>query len=82
MFVVPAAEGPRLPGFQFDERGVPVPVIVGVLAAVADRPSAWGLALWFTGSNGWLGERRPVDVLDSDPELVVLAATRLVEELR
>lgn len=70
VFVVPTADGPQLPGFQFDERGVPLPAIADVLAAFADRLSGWGLALWFTGSNGWLGDRRPVDVLDSDPELV------------
>jgi hypothetical protein len=39
------------------------------------------LALWFTGSNVWVGAERPVDVLDSDPELVVQAAAHLAEEL-
>ena len=47
----------------------------------ADRLPTWELALWFTGSNVWVGGERPVDVLDSDPELVVQAAAHLAEEL-
>jgi hypothetical protein len=78
-----AADGTaRFPGFQFDERGVPLPVIADVLTAVADRLPGWELALWFTAANARLGDRRPVDVLDTDPELVVQAAAHLAEELR
>jgi hypothetical protein len=60
---------------------VPLPAVAGVLAAFADRPSGWGLALWFTCGTGWLGDRRLVDALPSDEEMVVQAATRLAEEL-
>jgi hypothetical protein len=81
VFDVPTADGPRLSGFQFDERRVPRPAIAGVLAAFADRLPAWGLALWFTGGNAWLGNRRPVDALNIDEDLVVQAATRVAEEL-
>ena len=82
VFVVPVADGERLPGFQFDERGVPRPVIADMLRWLADRVPTWDLALWFTaGGNVWLGGKRPVDALDSDPELVVQAAAHLAEEL-
>jgi hypothetical protein len=81
VFVVPAADGERLPGFQFDERGVPRPVIADVLRWFPDRLPTWELALWFTGSNVWVGDQRPVDALDSAPELVVQAAAHLAEEL-
>jgi hypothetical protein len=37
VFVVPAADGERLPGFQFDERGVPRPVIADLLRWFPDR---------------------------------------------
>jgi hypothetical protein len=72
----------RFPGFQFGTNGKPRPVIAQVLAAVDDRLTGWELALWFTGSNGWLGGERPADVLDSDPELVVEAAGHLAAEIR
>src|SRR3954447_404450 len=71
----------RFPGFQFGGNGRPLPVIADVLAAVGDRLTGWELALWFTGGNGWLGGKRPVDVLDGDPELVVEAASRLAAEI-
>jgi hypothetical protein len=81
VFIVSTADGERLPGFQFDGRGVPRPVIADVLRWFADRPSTWELALWFTDANVWVGGQRPVDVLDSDPELVVQAAAHLAGEL-
>lgn len=81
VFTVGPTGGQRFPGFQFSEDGRPRPVIAQVLAVLGERLSGWELALWFTGSNGWLGGERPVDVLDSDPELVVDAAGHLAAEL-
>jgi hypothetical protein len=81
VFTVDVEGAQRFPGFQFDENGKPLPVIADVLAAVGDRLTGWELALWFTSSNDWLGELRPVDVLDSDPERVVEAAARLADEI-
>jgi uncharacterized protein (DUF2384 family) len=42
--------------------------------------SAWQAALWFVGPNGWLGSRRPVDLLESEPDAVVAAARREADE--
>lgn len=81
VFTVDVDGSQRFPGFQFGANGKPLPVVAQVLAAVGDRLSGWELALWFTGSNGWLGGMRPVDVLDSDPELVVEAAGHLAAEI-
>ena len=81
VFTVEVDGTQRFPGFQFGENGRPRPVIADVLAAVGDRLSGWELALWFTGSSDWLGGERPVDVLDSDSELVVEAARRLADEI-
>jgi len=53
------ADRPRPLRFRFDEHGVPLPVVADVLAAFADRQGAGELALWFTGANGWFGDRRP-----------------------
>ncbi|GAA4757922.1 hypothetical protein GCM10023328_47220 [Modestobacter marinus] len=82
VFTVGPTGGQRFPGFQFGkDDGRPLPVIAQVLTVFGDRLSGWELALWFTSSNGWLGGERPVDVLDSDPELVVDAAGHLAAEL-
>lgn len=61
-------------GFQFDERGRPLPVVGAVLRALRDWPP-WEIAAWFVYANPALGRRRPVDVMREDPEAVVAAAT-------
>lgn len=70
------------PGFQFDENGRPLPVIGQTLDALGSRElGEWELALWFATRNGWLGDRRPVDLLADDPAAVVEAARRERREL-
>ena len=81
VFTVEVGEEPLFPGFQFDPDGRPRPIIAEVIDVLGDRLEGWELALWFTGSNDWLGGLRPVDVLDSAAEQVVDAARRLSVEL-
>jgi hypothetical protein len=69
------------PGFQFDEQGLPRPVISAVLAALPTaQMSDWEVALWWTSANGWLDSERPVDRLD-DRDALVAAAAHLAEPL-
>jgi hypothetical protein len=81
VFAVEVDAATRYPGFQFDPEGRAVPVVAKVLAALGSKLSGWELALWFTGSNDWLGGVRPVDVLTSAPEQVAGAARALADEL-
>ena len=70
------------PAFQFDRDGEPRPVIRRILEALGDR-DGWDLALWFTAANGWLDDKRPVDLLGEvkhDDE-IVQAARRSFEPL-
>lgn len=52
----------------------PVKTMRAVLDAFGNSKSAWGLAYWFAGVNGFLGGKRPQDILSVDPERVVAAA--------
>ena len=62
------------PAFQFGGDGRPKPVVADVLRALGKR-GPWQIASWFATPNGWLSDdRRPVDVMDTDPEAVVNAA--------
>lgn len=62
------------PAFQFDDIGRPKPVVARVLQALGKR-GPWQVASWFTAANGWLpDDRRPVDVMDADPDAVAEAA--------
>ena len=56
------------PAFQFRE-GQPHPAIKKTLAALQR-------ALWFVSTNGWLGDKAPMDLLDDTGEVVAAAARR------
>ena len=77
IFAVEIGGQTLFPAFQFsDDDGQPRKVIAKILKVLQPKLSGWQTALWFTGRNGWLGARRPVDVLGSDPEAVAEAARR------
>ncbi|HEX3552850.1 MAG TPA: phasin family protein [Thermoanaerobaculia bacterium] len=81
VFSVPHRGSTFFPGYQFDSKGQPIPVISRVLATLGRRSREWELALWFTSANGWLDGRRPVDLLADGPEEVARAAERETEGL-
>jgi hypothetical protein len=81
IFSVPHQSGNVFPGFQFSGEGQPLPAIADVIEILGDRFAAWELALWFTTPNGWLGGRRPVDLLERDPDRVSAAANHAAEAL-
>jgi hypothetical protein len=65
------------PAFQFDQRtSRPKEAIALVLRVLPPqlRSGRWQLALWWTNAIDVLKWRRPVDVIDGDPALVVSAA--------
>ena len=64
----------RYPDYAFDEAWQPLPVIKQILVIFDGTRSPWSLAAWFTSHNGWLGGRRPKDLLISDPQAVIAAA--------
>jgi hypothetical protein len=81
IFTVVYQDVVHAPSFQFSEKGEPLPAVAEVIGVFGERTSDWGLALWFTAGNGWLEDLRPVDLLKTEPERVVEAAEREVEEL-
>ncbi len=68
------------PGFQLDREAQPRAVIAEVLAQFG-AGYGWETALWFTAPNGYLDGRRPVDLLETDPEAVVGAAEHEAAEI-
>lgn len=81
IFSVPHYGTASYPAFQFDDEGQPLPVIASILSSVGRQSGGWELALWLIAANGWLGGRRPVDLLRSEPETVARAAEREAEGL-
>jgi hypothetical protein len=82
LVAVPVGDELLYPGFQFTSEGRPHPTVGAALEALRSNPevSDWQAALWFAGPNGWLGGRRPVDVLDAEPDAVAEAARREAAE--
>ena len=63
-----------IPMFQFDDELAVKPGLKAVLAELATEYDGRRLADWFVEPNGWLDERRPIDVLDASPDEVLQAA--------
>lgn len=80
---VPVSDDLLYPGFQFSAEGGPRPAVGAALGWLrSDRQTTdWQAALWFVSPTGWLGGRRPVDLLDDDPDAIVDAARQEVSDL-
>ncbi|NDJ57333.1 DUF2384 domain-containing protein [Enterobacteriaceae bacterium 4M9] len=74
IFAVPVNGRDYYPAYALDEGSAPLPVISQLLALFGDRKTPWGLAVWLGSDNGWLGGRKPKDVLASEPDAVLAAA--------
>ena len=71
----------RYPVFQLRD-GSPHPVIAQVLKALGGKLTPWQTAMWLTTPNAEFADwRTPLDRLDAEPEAVVAAALREVEEV-
>jgi hypothetical protein len=59
----------------------PYPTLKEVLSVFQGSKSGWSLAFWFAGLNSFLEDRRPQDLLATEPERVVAAARDEIEGL-
>jgi hypothetical protein len=57
-----------------DQEFRPLPIVGEVLGLFGDKKSGWETAFWFASVNGYLGSKKPKDVLRSNPEGVLKAA--------
>lgn len=75
IFAVNYGGKPGYLAFQFDPvTGRPKPVIAQIIERFPPNTDGWRLALWLTSANPRLANRRPVDVLDKDPDKVIETA--------
>jgi len=80
VFAVAVGGRDAFPGLQFGEDGRPLPAIRELLHALSPS-SGWAVALWLASPSGWLGGKRPVDLLRDEPERVIEAARRAAAPL-
>lgn len=63
----------RYPGFQFTN-GKPLPIVARLRSIAGETGCREGdVILWLTAPTGWLSDKRPVDLLTSEPERVLKA---------
>jgi hypothetical protein len=62
-----------------DENYRPYKAVAKVLHVFGTAKTGWGIAFWFAGLNNFLDDRRPQDLLASDPDIVIAAAKDEVE---
>lgn len=74
--IKPADSAELFPAYGFDASSGfrPIKELAEVITVLAARKGGWGLAYWFASVNGFLGGRRPQEVLTVLPGEVVAAA--------
>lgn len=70
--------GEGAPIFQFDNAGELRPIVDEVNRLLGATSDPWGVASWWLESNIWLGDRRPIDLVDGPQEVRLLRAARLL----
>lgn len=51
-----------------------LPHLGQVISALGPAKTGWDIAFWFRSPNNFLGNKRPEDILDQEPEKVLSAA--------
>jgi hypothetical protein len=68
-------------GLNADEAFRPIKAMAGVLKMFGETKGPWALALWFASVNGYLGGKRPQDLLGKQPSKVLAAASSEIAEV-
>lgn len=62
------------PAYAFDDHCRPLRAMKDVLDIFHDKKSDLKTAFWFASVNSWLRDKRPLDVIGTNPEAVIKAA--------
>lgn len=76
IFAVRSGNRDLYPAFQFAENAQPLPVVQKILKIIPKEVQGWSLLSWFEARNALLKNRKPSEVLASEPAAVLRAAAR------
>ena len=76
IFAVRSGNRDLYPAFQFAENAEPLQVVQKILKIVPKEAQGWSLLSWFEARNAFLKNRKPSEVLASEPAAVLRAAAR------
>jgi hypothetical protein len=63
-----------------DDNYRPYKALAEVIDIFREKRTGWGLAYWFEGMNSFLDDRKPKDLLATDPKSVIAAARDEAED--
>lgn len=77
VFAVRFSKQDRYPAFQFAaDDAQPLPVIHDILSLIPRAAHGWPLLSWFEAKNTLLADRKPSEVVATEPEVALKAAQR------
>ncbi|MQL47356.1 MULTISPECIES: antitoxin Xre/MbcA/ParS toxin-binding domain-containing protein [Photorhabdus] len=79
IFALPINGKDLFPLYALDEGGQPLPVIKKIIELFGSKKTPWSMAIWFGTPNGWLGNKKPKDLLLTQLDDVYMAAREEVE---
>ncbi len=63
-----------------DDNYRPYKALAEIIKVLGEKKSGWALAYWFEGVNSFLDDRKPKDLLATDPKSVIAAACDEAED--
>lgn len=66
---------PRIPAFQFDQAGHPIPVVLTINRLLDADDDPFGVADWWLGRNAWLGDV-PSDLIGRVEDALLIRAAQ------
>jgi hypothetical protein len=80
IFAIQHGREDYLPAYALTRDHRPRKEMAEILKVFGEAKDGWGLAFWFAAVNSFLDDERPQDVLATEPERVIAAATDEVAE--
>lgn len=83
IFAIHHAGSDYYPGYALDPKNGyrPFQPLAKILDVFSSHKDSWGIAIWFTSQNSYLGAERPLDLLLTEPDQVLAAAIDEVQEI-
>lgn len=74
LFALKRGNTDMYPSYAFGDDFRPLPAMKSILNVFDDKKSDFKIAAWFSSGNSWLRNKRPLDLIGTDPDAVIKAA--------
>ena len=74
LFALKRGKSDMYPSYAFGDDFRPLPAMKSILNVFHNKKSDFKIAAWFSSGNSWLRNKRPLDLIGTDPDAVIKAA--------